>query len=399
MPHSRKRYAAVLLEKALTHSSIVGILGQRQVGKTTLVSSIAEEYATFDQIKELEFANNNPELFLENRKHPFGVDEAQLCPPLFQAMKEWVRVHPQKGQLVITGSVRFTSRKAIRESLTGRITNVEILPFTISELHNQPITHFMEDIQNMDSIKKVEKFNQSHSKKKALSFASYLEKGGLPGICFFRDASVRRDRFETHLDTLLYRDLQLVIQTTTTPTQLKNLVRFIAENQGVAFSLTAASKFSSISTITIKKLLLALEALFLVRTLPSEGTVAKPSYFLEDQGLASFCAKAPFQKSTDIIRGLYANLRQELAYSLKERGELFSFRTHDGTDVPLVLRSPKGIMGIIPVEEEQIHRKALESARSFLNHFQNGRIIFAYMGKSAFTKDFRSFAIPYWWLV
>ena len=117
------------------------------------------------------------------------------------------------------------------------------------------------------------------------------------------------------------------------------------------------------------------------------------------QGLASFCAKAPFQKSIDIIRGLYANLRQELLYSLNERGELFSFRTHDGTNVPLALRSPHGIVGIIPIEEDKIHRKALESARSFLAHHPKGKIVFAYTGKSAFTKDFSSFAIPYWWLI
>ena len=347
----------------------------------------------------MEFATSNPELFLNDRTHPFGIDEAQLCPKLFPALKEWVRIHPKKGQIILTGSVRFTSRKAIRESLTGRIVNVEILPFTISELDHKPMTSFIDGILQLDSAKKVEKFNHVHSKKKEAAVENYLKTGGLPGICFFRDASVRKDRFETHLDTLLYRDLQLVIQTTTTPTQLKNLVRFLAENQGVPFSLTDASKFSSISTITVKKLLIALEALFLIRTLPSEGTVSKPTYFFEDQGLATFCAQAPFKKSTDMIRGLYANLRQELNYSLTDRGDLFSFRTHDGTDVPLVLRCSKGILGIIPVEEDTIHRKALESARSFLKHYPKARVVFAYLGKTAFTKDFKSFAIPYWWLV
>lgn len=398
MPHERRRYASRLLQKALSHSPIVGVLGQRQVGKTTLVSSLTQDYITFDRLKELEFANNNPELFLENRRHPFGIDEAQHCPPLFPALKEWVRVHPKKGQIILTGSVRFTSRKAIRESLTGRIAHVEILPFTVSELSNRPITNLIDEIFGIDSAKGIEKFNQVNEIMKPNLFESYLEKGGLPGICFFRDPSVRRDRFETHLDTLLYRDLQLVIQTTTTPTQLKNLLRFVAENQSIPLSLSDAARFSSISTLTIKKLLLAFEALFLIRTLPSEGTVSKPSYFLEDQGLATFCAKAPFQKSTDILRGVYANIRQELLYSLTERGDLFSFRTHDGTNVPLVLRSPRKTLGIIPLDEDQIHRKALESARSFLNHFRSARVVFAYTGKRAFTKDFRSFAIPYWWL-
>jgi predicted AAA+ superfamily ATPase len=399
MPHGRARHASKIVEKALSHSPLVGILGQRQVGKTTLVSALTEEYTTLDNMRDLELATQNPELFIENRKHPFGIDEAQLCPPLFPALKEWVRVHPKKGQVILTGSVRFTSRKAIRESLTGRIVNVEVIPLTISELNGSPLTNFMDDLMNTETTAAMNRLSKSYSSKKATAFAAYLEKGGLPGICFFRDASVRKDRFEAHIDTLLQRDLQLIIQTTTTSVQLKNIARFIAENQGYPFSLQDASRYSGISTITVKKLLIALEGLFLVRAIPCEGSVAKPSYYFEDQGLASFCANTPFQKTTDILRGIYANLRQELFYSKTDRGEIFSFRTHDGTDVPLVFRRSKSVLGIIPVEGNQISRKALESARSFLNHYRNGKIVYAHEGKFAFTKDFSSFAIPYWWLV
>ena len=181
------------------------------------MSHLAKNYTTFDRIKELEFANHNSDLFLENRDHPFGIDEAQLCPALFPAHKEWVRVHPKKGQMILSGSVRFTSRKAIRESLTGRIVNVEIIPFTISEIAGNPATHFILDVLSLDSTAKIERFNHLHQRKNIATFESHLKKGGLPGICFFRGASVRRDRFESHLETLLYRDLQLVIQTTTTP--------------------------------------------------------------------------------------------------------------------------------------------------------------------------------------
>jgi uncharacterized protein len=399
MPHDRERYVSTLIQKALSHSPIVGVLGQRQVGKTTLVSSLAREYATLDVARELEFATNNPSLFIENRVFPFGIDEAQLCPPLFPALKEWVRVHPKKGQVIVTGSVRFASRKAIRESLTGRIVNVEVLPFTISELSGKPITSFLGDLWKLNSPSKLEKLGEHFLREKSSSFDSYLEKGGLPGICLFREAHVRRDRFEAHLDTLLLRDLQLVIQTTTTGTQLKNLVRFLAEHQGSQFSLKDASEYSNISTITVKKLLNALEALYLIRALPTEGTVSKPAYVFEDQGTASFCAKSGFSKTTDIFRGIYANLRQELLYTQDTRGDIFSYKTHDGTWVPLVFRSSKWIVGVIPLEDDQVTRKAVESARSFLSHFPNAKVIYAYTGKIAHTKDFKTFAIPYWWLV
>jgi uncharacterized protein len=399
MPHSRIRYASPLIQKALTHSPIVGILGQRQVGKTTLVTSLAHEYATLDSSRDLEFATSNAALFIENRSHPFGIDEAQLCPPLFPALKEWVRLHPKKGQIIITGSIRFTSRKAIRESLTGRIVNVEILPFTVSESAGKPVTCFLDELWKMDSFPKFEKFSARLSTAKKTHFDSYLNAGGLPGICFFREERVRRDRFEAHLDTLLLRDLRLVIQTTTTGIQLKNLVRFLAERQGSQFSLKDASEHSNISTITIKKLLNALEALYLIRPLSTEGTVAKPAYMFEDQGTASFCVRSPFSKAADICRGLYANLRQEVFYAHGARGEVFSFKTHDGAWVPLVFRNQKWTIGVIPLDDDQVPRKAIESARSFLSRYSSAKVIYAYSGSRAQTKDFRTFAIPYWWLV
>jgi uncharacterized protein len=399
MPHERKRYASSLIQKALTHSPIVGVLGQRQVGKTTIVSSLAQEYVTLDVSKELEFATNNPALFVESRSAPFGIDEAQLCPPLFPALKEWVRVHPKKGQIILTGSVRFTSRKAIRESLTGRIVNVEILPFTIAESAGKPFTPILNDLWRLDSFSKSEKFFDRLSKANTSVFESYLERGGLPGICFYREAQVRRDRFEAHLDTLLLRDLQLVLQTTTSITQLKNLVRFLAERQAGSFSLKDASDYSNISTITVKKLLNALEALYLIRALPTEGTVAKASYVFEDQGMASFCVRSKYSTMADIFRGLYANLRQELFYSPDSRGEVFSYKTHDGAWVPLVFRTSNWTVGVVPIDDEQIPRKAIESARSFLLRYTDAKVIYAYRGKEAYTKDLRAFAIPYWWLV
>ena len=119
MAHRRKRFLKHLLTKAVTHSSIVEISGHRQTGKTTLVEDFGAEYVTLDRPKEFLLANDNPEAFLLQRKYPFVIDECQLAPPLFPVLKDSVRLKKTPGQYILTGSVRFTSRKAIRESLTG----------------------------------------------------------------------------------------------------------------------------------------------------------------------------------------------------------------------------------------------------------------------------------------
>src|SRR4051812_7143495 len=141
MPHLRVRYLEPLLRKSNRFSAVTGIFGHRQVGKTTLASLLAKKYVTLDDAGILETAVMDPKSFLADRDaHPLVIDECQLAPPLFPAIKEWVRTHSKPGQFILTGSVRFSSRKLIRESLTGRIIAWELLPMSLSEAHGQPLS-------------------------------------------------------------------------------------------------------------------------------------------------------------------------------------------------------------------------------------------------------------------
>ena len=394
MPHNRDRYIQPLILQALKHSPIVGLLGHRQVGKTTLASAIAHEYVTFDSAYELENAIHRPIEFLENRRSPFAVDEAQLCPALFPAAKEWVRTHPKKGQLIFTGSVRFTARKLIRESLTGRIVNLEVLPMSIAELNGWPLPQFISDLIKIGSSRSLDTFEAKHKNIKPQLFWEYLNTGGLPGICFFRDASVRQTRFESHLDTILNRDLHLIVRSTLSPLQLRRLATFLAQNQGEPLELKSAAKACQASTTTVKKLLIAFEALFLIRPLPSYGTVSKISYFFEDQGLATHLGQDLLSPQTQILRGVFANLRSELHYRPHPKNEIFSFRTHDGAVVPLAFRTEQGVLGIIPSDEKTPTLKARASARSFLEHFPHAKVIVTTTAHQVETRDFKIISVP-----
>src|ERR1035437_9889529 len=132
MPHFRSRHLSSLISKALRFSPIVGVLGHRQVGKTTLCGALGKDYLSFDRAEFLDQGIHSPETLLRSHQAlPLVLDECQLAPPLFPALKEWVRTHPKPGQFLLSGSVRFTSRKAIRESLTGRIINWALLPLDL----------------------------------------------------------------------------------------------------------------------------------------------------------------------------------------------------------------------------------------------------------------------------
>src|SRR5882762_1273074 len=102
MPHSRKRLLKERIRMAMKHSPIVGILGQRQTGKTTLLESLvsSEDYVSLDKAIHLNAAKTHPESFIDRTSNVLGIDECQLAPELFPALKERVRSLKKPGQFL-----------------------------------------------------------------------------------------------------------------------------------------------------------------------------------------------------------------------------------------------------------------------------------------------------------
>jgi predicted AAA+ superfamily ATPase len=399
MPHLRSRYAEILLKRALKHSPVVGIFGQRQVGKTTLLEKEAHEYCTLDQENVLLELEADPQLFIRNRKHAFAIDEAQLAPRLFPALKEFVRVNRGPGRFLLSGSVRFTSRKAIRESLTGRISTVELLPFTWSEANQKPLPTLLKEISAVTSQKQLERMFSHRELAEETDFEDYLKTGGLPGIGFFRAPAVRADRWQSQLDTLLNRDLRLVLATSLPYSALRDLLEFLALQQGEPFELKEAVRHSQISAVTVKRLLVAYEALFLIRRIECSGDQKKPTFFLEDQGMASWIGRLRFEKPSDIIRGLYANLRQELHYRTELNGRVYQYRTKHDVAVPLVFDAEKIKVGVIATLDRDLRPKTIASAQAFLKKNPGFKCVIGYSGQEPIVRSRDLLLIPYYWMM
>lgn len=378
MPHIRERHLAPLLWESLNFSPIVGLFGHRQVGKTTLVSQKVKEYVTLDESLQLDLCEGQPKGYIANRKHPFGIDESQLSPALFPALKEYVRTHPKPGQFVLTGSVRFSSRKQIRESLTGRIIAWELLPMDLSELSQAPLPRVLAKIISHKSLE-LELSGSTYFKPN--SVAQYLKYGGLPGLFSIRNERMRMQKLELQVETLLERDLRLVVATSITYKSLRDLLSLLATYQGEPFEIYEIARKSQISVPTLTKLIHAFEAMYLIRFLPTEGSSRKKVLFLEDQGEATYLTLRPFGPLQDLIRFLFANLRTQVAYGSGEPSRIYQYRNRGGAYIPLVFEQ-KGHspLGVLPILEPNPTRQALASARSFVERMQ-GRVLIAHLGK------------------
>ena len=378
MPHQRNRYIEPLLKKSLSYTPIVGILGQRQTGKTTLVEKMSSEYETLDNRISLEFAEKEPEQFLQGRNFPFGIDECQYAPKLFPELKEAVRKNPRKGQFILTGSVRFTSRKAIRESLTGRIFNLELLPLSITESHEKNLSSFLVECQKSSFAHVFNNFNDKQNLKAEKQLEQYLITGGLPGICFHRDTAIRRTYFETHLETLLDRDLRLIHPTNLEYRMIRSVLAFLAEGQGDAIDYTHLARSSQISVITIKKLISAFEGIFMIRRISTIGGKKAPTYFFEDQGLATHLLNSVGvnpKPLMNLVRGLFSNILPVFLYRPELNYQAFQFRTLGGAWVPFAFKTIHGSLGIIPCLAPSPTPTTLGSANSFVKQNPESKVI------------------------
>ncbi|MCB0737875.1 MAG: ATP-binding protein [Bacteroidetes bacterium] len=118
---------------------IVGVVGPRQVGKTTLVKNIQSILKTPWVYLDLDLQSDkaklaNAELYLETfTNHCVIIDEIQEMPELFGLLKALVDKDKRPAKFIILGSA---SPKLIRKSsdaLTGRIGYIELHPFNLTE--------------------------------------------------------------------------------------------------------------------------------------------------------------------------------------------------------------------------------------------------------------------------
>jgi len=392
MPHHRLRLCEVLIQKELSHIPCVGILGMRQVGKSTLIKKFCQTYHSFDSQDLNQRFIQNPSL-LRIGAIPIGIDEIQKAPSAFDEIKFDIDAKKRPGKYIISGSVRFSSKKQIRESLTGRISLIEVFPLTIAECHEKKSSSILGTLLqntplNWESfLKKKTVFSQAQ-------LDHYLACGGIPGICFKRDESNRLSQFENQLETLLARDIHMIYATQITYIKARLVLAELAKNQGLPMNMAHLSRIAQISKPTIKKLLLALEGIFLIR--PHGNT-----YYLEDVGLAQYLNPNPqgIKSFGSWLQMLFHELRVQLAYNYRHHAFLEQYTTRVGSEIPFVIRHRNGTVLAFTLDLDSAPSSKNQKALTwFLKKNKNARGFILTFGKSAQQLSENIFSLPIHWV-
>jgi len=387
----------------MSFSPLVGVLGHRQVGKTTFLEANAKVYLSFDDIETLRKDNLNAKVFLNELKElSTAIDESQLCSDLFPSLKERVRKIKTPGQFILSGSVRFTSKKSIQESLTGRIQYMEVLPFSIAEIEGEPLGTKLETLFSTPQVRGLEQAlwisaAQHQAKLKAIN--SYIQRGGLPGVCFIRNDKFRVDRIRDQLRTILDRDLRQIFKTQLPFDVLFEFLSDLAKNEGRIFRYEDSRRHLGLSPVTQKKILYAFESIFLIRPLLLEGDKKGRTYILEDQAESAYLSEGQQSRSTQLLHLIYRNLRCEYFYRTGLQVKTCQFNKRSGSQVPLVFKDPRGVVGFIFSKSPSVDRSTKAAAGAFLKHYANSRAIVVHEGREFEVIDDRIVLCPLTWIV
>lgn len=385
------RHIEPRLAEALEDSPVVLIHGPRQCGKTTLVQytcapnyiewpgvgaldrpgigrlgrGLSREnrdyaYITFDDDIAREGARSDPAGFVADLPERVILDEVQLVPGLFPAIKLDVDRNRVPGRFILAGSTNVLLLPALSESLAGRLQIVRLHPLSryelvsrVSAVEPDPGTEFLPALFG-DGFKIVQ------ARRLGSRLAELIVAGGFPRALARPTARRRGNWYRDYVETLVQRDVRELARIRSLET-LPPLLRAAATQTARLFNLAHLAAPFQLSRPTIREYITLLERLFLLETLPPwhgnrlKRLVKTPKLHLGDTGVAAaLLGVDPEQLAGD--RPLLGQFLETFVFQeLRRQGgwqdapvEFHHFRDRDGAEVDIVLE--QGAHAIAGVE-------------------------------------------------
>lgn len=389
MPHLRERHIQQYVLNSLRWSPAVGVYGLRQVGKSTLVETISQIkhgiVESFDRDATKQISQNRPYEFCM-RDSLLCVDECQKGPWIFPVIKDIIGTKRKPGQFLLTGSIRFTLKKEIQESLTGRLILFELLPFTLAEAtHQMPATFITTAFEHLFKTgaprQRIYDKIVQELKKKTIARKFILKKitrhvsiGGMPIPCFSRDVERRKQWFDGFFETMIARDLVLVDPglSALLPAQGFSFFKRLAFMQGEELNYSELSTAAALGLDKTKRLVRALGALCLIDLVIPETYAEKSQKKMrvewKDSGLWNYFSQMIDKNITlqDNQTAMSLFLSQELRFQLgmaKNMTQWTYYKSHNGANIPWIFRQGEKTIAMmyLPVENPNpYHYRALK---------------------------------------
>lgn len=271
MSEYKNRIADEILERKLKGKGAVLIEGPKWCGKTTTAERISKSvlYMTKPEDKDsnILLASVNPSLLLEGEV-PRLIDEWQITPKLWDAVRYEVDHRNAEGQFILTGSSVPADMKDVSHSGTGRFSWLMMRPMSLYESDESTGTVSLKGL--FDGTDKLNGIN-----KLSLEDIAYVCcRGGWPRSIFMAK-DIALDQAYDYYDAIVNTDISKVDGVNRSPERTKNLMRSYSRNLGCPVSnetlrndMVNNDSFS-LDTDTVLSYVNALKKMFVIEESPA----------------------------------------------------------------------------------------------------------------------------------
>ena len=323
-----QRLSQQKLIQRLQQFPAVGLLGPRQVGKTTLAfaqKALYPDALYLDlELPSAQRQMDDPEAFLMAHAQQLVIlDEVKRMPELFGILRGVIdqrrRMGQASGQFLLLGSATGVLLQQSSESLAGRVAYVELPPLLAPEI-----------LTDRPSVADLN--------------ALWL-RGGFPLSWLAPSDADSMTWREVFMATYLEKDIP-ALGPRIPATTLRRLWTMLAHHQGELLDLSKLAAALAISGQTVSRYIDLLCDLMLVRRLPAwHGNVGKrlirsPKVYVRDSGLVHALLGLP---NLDAVLGhpiagsSWEGFVMEQLINAAPQAQACFYRTSNGAEVDLVL--------------------------------------------------------------
>jgi len=410
------RIADKILQKKLNAKGAVLIEGAKWCGKTTTASQIAKSILSMQNPEEKEqnirLAEISPSRLL-NGKTPRLIDEWQLAPKLWDAVRFEVDKRDEFNQFILTGSAVPADLKEITHTGTGRISRMLMRPMSLFESQESngsvSLSELFSGKTNIDGENNIG----------IDELAFLICRGGWPKAVGLKQ-DIGLSQAIDYYDSVVNSDISRVDNIERNPERVKRLLRAYARSIGTQTKLISLSddvnEDNNLGTNpTIYNYINALQKIFVIEdshawnpNLRSKTAIRTTDtrYFTDPSIAAAALGLGPNDLIDDIktMGFFFENLciRDLRVYADSLDGTIYHYRDKNGLECDAVIHLRNGAYGLIEIKLGG--DKAIEEGKYTLNKLAENidynlmkkpsfKMVITGTGKYAY-KDGDTFIVP-----
>lgn len=414
----KKRITDDILKKKLKGKGAVLIQGPKWCGKTTTAEQISNSILYMakpeDKSQNLTLVDINPSLILEGDT-PRLIDEWQIAPKLWDAIRFEIDHRDLEGQFILTGSAVPANMEEVSHTGTGRFAWLLMRPMSLYESGesngNISLEYLFSTPDNISANNKLE-----------LEDIAYLCcRGGWPRTTFMEKEIALEQAFDYYY-AIVQSDISRVDNINRNPERVKKLMRTYSRNLGTQASnetlkndMITNDSFS-LDTDTVLSYINALKKIFVIEESPAwnpnlrSKTAIRTSdtrYFIDPSIATASLGIGPKDLIKDLNTfGLIFEtlcIRDLRIYAESINGNVYHYRDSSDLECDAVIHLRNGSYGLIEIKlgGDNLINEGAENLKKMYSKIDTGKMnnpsflmVLTATGKYAYKREDNVYVVP-----